>query len=83
VASEVSPRRRAIAVISRNSFSKLSCWPSVDAPRSNASVPIATRQPSFTAPTTLSTAVRAPSKNVSLNSLWPVICVMGRISIPG
>ena len=33
-----------------------SCWPSVDAPRSNASVPIATRQPSSTSPTTFSAA---------------------------
>ena len=40
-------RRAPASVMSRSSFSKLSCWPSVDAPRSNASVPIATRQPPF------------------------------------
>jgi hypothetical protein len=36
-------------------------------------VPIATRQPPSTPPTTLPTGVRAPSKNVSLNSECPVI----------
>ena len=34
-------------------------------------------------PTTLSTWVRAPSKNTSLNSLVLVSWVMGRISTPG
>jgi hypothetical protein len=46
-------------------------------------VPIATRQPSSTSPTTFATAVRAPSRNVSLNSECPVICTIGRISMPG
>jgi hypothetical protein len=46
-------------------------------------VPIATRHPSSTAPTTCSTGVRASVKNVSLNSLSPVSCTIGRISMPG
>ena len=46
------PFARARSVIVRSSCSNASCWPSVDAPRSNASVPIATRQPSSTSPTT-------------------------------
>ena len=73
----------AVSVMSTSSFSNESCWPSVDAPRSNASVPIATFQPPFTSPSTSSTAVRAPSKNTSLNSDVPVNWTMGRISIPG
>ena len=61
-----------------------SCWPSVDAPRSNASVPIATFQPPFD----LADDVGRPRcgrrrRTTSLNSECPVICTIGRISMPG
>ena len=80
--SSATPVRRASAMMASSSLRKLSCWPSVDAPRSKASVPIATFQPSPSPPTTLAASVRAPSKNTSLNSLSPVTCTMGRISMP-
>ena len=45
---------------------------------------VATRHPSSTPPTTFVAAVRAPSRKVSLNSEWPVIWTIGRISMrPG
>jgi hypothetical protein len=75
--------RWAAASTWSNSFWNCCCCASVDAPRSKASVPMATRQPSFTAPTTFSSAVLAPSKNTSANSLPPVICSMGTIVTPG
>ena len=53
------------------------------APRSNSSVAFAIRQPSPGAPTTLPSAVRAPSKNTSLNSDVPVSCRIGRTVTPG
>ena len=52
-------------------------------PRSKPSVAIATFQPSPTGPSTFSFAVRAPSKNTSLNSALPVIWRSGRTSMPG
>ena len=66
-----------------NSWRKLSCWPSVLAPRSKARVPMATFQPLPSPPTTRSAPVTASLKNVSLNSTPPLIWTMGRISIPG
>ena len=74
--------RFATAMISASSFWNRMFWPSVDAPRSNASVPFATRQPSPGSPTMFAASVRAPSKNVSENSAVPVICGIGRISTP-
>ena len=41
---------------------KPSCCPKVEVPRSNASVPMATRQPPLTSPTTLACGTRAFSK---------------------
>ena len=52
-------------------------------PRSKPSVAIATFQPSPTGPSAFSFAVRAPSKNTSLNSALPVIWRSGRTSMPG
>ncbi len=76
-----SPRDAAITCSS--SFWNAICWPRVEAPRSKARVPIATFQPAPGSPTTFSAAVRAPSKNTSLNSESPVICTIGRTSTPG
>ncbi len=53
------------------------------APRSVASVALATRQPSPGSPTTRLACVRAPSKNTSLNSDVPVSWRIGRTVIPG
>ena len=44
---------------------------------------MATRQPSFSSPTTLSTGMRTSSRNISLNSLIPVRVCIGRTSMPG
>src|SRR3569832_1001730 len=41
--SVADPFVRAVSVITTSSFSNASCWPSVDAPRSNARVPVAHR----------------------------------------
>ena len=79
------PRRSAAPARSGSSSSrwKPTCWPSWPTPRSNASVAMATRQPSPASPTTRSRAVRAPSKNTSLNSTVPVSCRIGRTVTPG
>ena len=53
------------------------------APRSKARVALATRQPSPGSPTTWAAAVRAPSKNTSLNSEVPVSWRIGRTVTPG
>ena len=47
------------------------------------SVVIAPRQPSFTAPTRFSSGTRTSVKNTSLKSFAPLICLIGRISMPG
>ena len=52
-------------------------------PRSKPNVTMATRQPSFSAPTTFSTGMRTSSRNISLNSLSPVSVRIGRTSMPG
>ncbi len=44
---------------------------------------MATRQPSFSRPTRLTTGTRASSKKTSLNSELPTMVSMGRISMPG
>jgi len=44
---------------------------------------MATAQPPFTWPTTLSALARASVKKISLKSLSPVIMRMGRTSTPG
>ena len=46
--SSIAPLSRASATSASSSRRKPTCWPSVATPRSNASVPIATRQPSPT-----------------------------------
>ena len=51
-------------------------------PRSWASVVLATTQPLFTPPTTLSSGQRASSKKTSLNSAVPSGWVIGRTWIP-
>ena len=78
-----APLRRAASARSSKSRRNPTCWPSMAAPRSMASVALATRQPSPGAPTTLAAAVRASSKKTSLNSAVPVICRIGRTVIPG
>ena len=52
-------------------------------PRSKLSVTIATRQPSFSAPTRLATGMRTSSRNTSQNSVLPSIVRSGRTSMPG
>ena len=52
-------------------------------PRSKPSVPIATRHPLLTPPTTRSALVRASLKKTSLNSAEPVSCFSGFTSMPG
>ncbi len=52
-------------------------------PRSKLNVTMATRHPSFSAPTTLPTGIRTSSRNISLNSLSPVSVCMGRTVMPG
>ena len=52
-------------------------------PRSNENVTMATRQPSFSAPTRLTIGTRASSKNTSANSLEPTMVLISRISTPG
>ena len=52
-------------------------------PRSKLNVTIATRQPSFSAPTRLATGMRTSSRNISLNSLSPCAVRIGRTSRPG
>ena len=52
-------------------------------PRSKLNVTMATRQPSFSAPTTFSTGMRTSSRNISLNSLSPVSVRIGRTVMPG
>ena len=74
---------RAIWMTCSSSLRKLRFWPSVEAPRSKASVPIATFQPSPGWPTTFPASLRAPSKKTSLNSESPVSWRIGRTSIPG
>jgi len=44
---------------------------------------MATFHPLPTPPTTMSSSHTASEKKVSLNSVPPVICTIGRISIPG
>src|SRR6266536_3011745 len=53
-----------------------------DAPRSLASVVLATRQPSFSGPKRFSTGTSTASRKTSLNSLSPVSCRSGRTSTP-
>jgi hypothetical protein len=48
-----------------------------------ASVVRASRHPSLTAPTTISSGTNMSSKNTSLNRLSPVISRSGRMSMPG
>ncbi|MFN8638579.1 MAG: hypothetical protein U0360_03780 [Dehalococcoidia bacterium] len=43
----------------------------------------ATYQPRFSSPIMFAAGTRTSSKNVSLNSLAPVICTSGRTLIPG
>src|SRR6202034_3479618 len=43
----------------------------------------ATRQPSLTVPTTISSGTNTPSRNTSLNNASPVISRSGRIRMPG
>jgi len=50
--------------------------------RSKLSVVIATRQPSFSAPTRLATGTRTSSRNTSENSMPPSIVRSGRTSMP-
>ncbi len=76
------PLARATAMTSSSSLRNAICWPSVEAPRSNASVPMATFQPLFTPPTRWRRSARALSKKTSLNSLVPVTWRIGRISTP-
>ena len=52
-------------------------------PRSKLNVTIATRQPSFSSPTRLTTGTRTSSKNVSQNSLESTTVRIGRASMPG
>ena len=51
--------------------------------RSFANVVGATFQPSFAPPTTLALGMRTSVRKVSLKCWTPVICVMGRTSMPG
>ncbi|CNM68723.1 Uncharacterised protein [Mycobacterium tuberculosis] len=51
--------------------------------RSLASVVRASRQPSLTVPTTISSGTNTLSRKTSLNSESPVISRSGRISMPG
>ena len=51
-------------------------------PRSWVSVDDDTRHPSFTAPITQSSGTNTSSRNTSLKSDSPVICLSGRISTP-
>ena len=51
--------------------------------RSFISVVMATRQPSPTAPRRFSSGMRTSVKKTSLKPVPPLICLMGRISIPG
>ncbi len=81
--SRALPLLRATATIRSSSRRKPSWWPSSATPRSKARVASATRHPSPTPPTTLSTWVRAPSKKTSLNSLVRVSWVIGRTCTPG
>ena len=51
-------------------------------PRSKLSVVIATRQPSFSAPTLFAIGIRTSSRNSSQNSVEPSIVRSGRKSTP-
>ena len=51
--------------------------------RSFIRVVIAPRQPSFTAPTRKLSGMRTSLKNTSLKAEPPLICLIGRISMPG
>ena len=82
VGSAAFPLARAASRTSSHSFTNMRFWPSVDAPRSNPRVPIATRHPPSTSPTMLSASVVAPVKKTSLNSESPVTWWIGRISTP-
>ena len=66
-----------------NSFWKRRCPVVDEVPRSNPSVVMATFQPLFTPPMTLSVGQRTSAKKTSLNSAEPSICSMGRTSTPG
>ena len=44
---------------------------------------MATRHPSFSAPTRLATGTRTSSRNISANSVEPSIVRSGRMSMPG
>ena len=57
--------------------------PTKPVPRSNENVTMATRQPSFSAPTRLAAGTRTSSKNTSQNSEPPDAVRIGRTSIPG
>ena len=52
-------------------------------PRSKRSVTLATRQPSFSAPTRFSTGTRASSRKTSQKWLSPSIVRIGRTFTPG
>ncbi|CFR96012.1 Uncharacterised protein [Mycobacterium tuberculosis] len=69
--------------LSSSSIGLPSAVPVAIATRSLASVVRASRQPSFTAPTTISSGTNTLSRKTSLNSESPVISRSGRISIPG
>ncbi len=58
------------------------CWAKA-VPRSNRSVTLVTRQPSFSSPTRSETGTRASSRNTSQKWLSPSIVFMGRTSTPG
>ncbi len=75
--SVAAPLALAASITCVSSLSNANCWPSVEAPRSNASVP--SRPSSRRRPRRRRgrPAVRAPSKNTSANSEVPVICRIG------
>ena len=71
------------AAASSSSIGLPSAVPAAIAIRSLANVVRASRQPSFTVPTTISSGTNTPSRKTSLNNAWPVISRSGRIKIPG
>ncbi len=80
--SPAAPLSRARDTIRSSSFRYDICCANVDTPRSKPRVAMATFQPSPGAATTLSPAVRASSKKISLKSASPVIWRIGRTVIP-
>ena len=83
--SLVTPMARAVAMIWRHEPPTRDPPPppSPEWSRSKPSVVSATFQPSPTGPSRIESGTRTSLKNTSLNDDPPLICLMGRISMPG